>query len=77
MKSYELTNKEYKILTAEEKTTYDKAIRYCCNEHAGGHDGWSEGHKLLESIGWRKKSRTVGHRQFTKMIKPARFQQTA
>ncbi len=71
MKSYELTQEEKSILNPSQVETYERAIRFCNNEDAGGYNGWAAGHALLISLGWEKVERTEGHRTFVRLEKPS------
>jgi len=65
-----LTDDEKLKLTSDNLELYEKAVRYCGNEHAGGYDGWSEGHKILKELGWVEHRREEGHRVFVSLVKP-------
>lgn len=59
-----------KVLSKLSKNELEKYIEACwCvgSEHAGGYDGWSMGHKLLEELGFKRVERSVGHRTFVSM----------
>lgn len=65
-----LTHEEEAVLHPECLAKYQKAKRYCSNENAGGYDGWSKGHDLLKELGWKIKTRSVGHRTFQSLVRP-------
>lgn len=71
MKPYELTPEEYANFPQKEE--YDRAIRYCNNEHARCGNGWAEGHDLLEKLGWKKIERQIGHRTYEALEKPSQI----
>ena len=68
-----LTDEEVAQLTDEEKEIYRKGVRYSESEHAGSYDGWAQGYKLLESIGFERVEAVAGHRGFVSLRKPERF----
>ncbi len=71
MKSHELTKEERNLLSYGDKIKYDTAILFCNNGWAcGPFGGWVRGHKLLKELGWKEQVTTVGHRKYTKLIKP-------
>lgn len=66
-----LTDKEYSGLSEKQKQTYDFAVRHIKDDWAmGPYGGWVRAHEALESLGWAKVERTVGHRTFVSLVKP-------
>ena len=77
MAGYEkLTDAEEALLTEQESPMYLRAVSLCHMEHARGpFGGWYDGFDLLRELGWTKKIRTSGHRDFVSMIKPDRLKE--
>lgn len=54
-----------KKLTKDELETYAEALYLIrCEPHYQ----WEEGFRLLEKLGFEKKTREVGHRQYSRMV---------
>jgi hypothetical protein len=67
LKRYNMPKKEYLKFSDKQKEKYVEALRYVFNNHAGGYDGWSVGHKLLKELGFKEHIREEGHRFFVSL----------
>jgi len=71
-KSYELTDDEIAKLGPISRAEYERAIRLCECENAGGPGGgWAHGFDALVKLGWTEGEHTLGHRVFKFWNKPA------
>jgi hypothetical protein len=70
-KAYELTDDEINKLGPVSRAEYERAIRLCKCENAGGPmGGWAHGFDALVNLGWTEGGHTVGHNTFKFWDKP-------
>lgn len=70
-KAYELTDDEFAKLGPVSRAEYERAIRLCECENAGGPGGgWAHGFDALVKLGWVEVEHTLGNRTFKFWDKP-------
>jgi len=74
-KKSRIDNMDYKLpddvldeLSNDDFEKYIEACLCCGSYNAGGYNGWSHGHELLEELGFVKEVVRSGHRAFESMV---------